>query len=224
MDHAEAVQTKATERYLLNELDPEARDQFEGHLFECQECALDVRAAAMFVEQSKVVVAEEPVVVSARAQASERARPAWMAWFRPAFAIPVLAILLLIVAYQNFVTYPHLMQAANSPRVGPWGSVNVATRGAAATVIQAHPGDGFGLLVSIPPDNSYSFYNLGLYSPAGKLQWSLKIPASSPDETRSIYVPGAGLASGTYKLAVIGISATGQNSDLGSYPIELQIQ
>ena len=31
MDHNEAVRQKATERYLLDELDPELRDQFEEH-------------------------------------------------------------------------------------------------------------------------------------------------------------------------------------------------
>src|ERR1700751_56088 len=63
MDHKEAVRQNATERYLLDELDPELRDQFEEHLFDCQDCALDVRAGAMFVEQSKVILAE-PVAVS----------------------------------------------------------------------------------------------------------------------------------------------------------------
>ena len=49
MDHGDAVRLKATERYLLNELDPEQLDQFEEHLFDCPDCALDVRAAAMLV-------------------------------------------------------------------------------------------------------------------------------------------------------------------------------
>ena len=35
MDHDEAVRQKATERYLLDELDAEIRDQFEEHLFDC---------------------------------------------------------------------------------------------------------------------------------------------------------------------------------------------
>lgn len=223
MDHAEAVQTKATERYLLNELDPDLRDQFEEHMFDCQECALDLRAAAMFVDQSKMALREQPVVLAPKSQTLVE-KKSWFAWFRPAFVVPVLAILLVVIAYQNFVTYPHLMQAANEPRVGPWASVNVATRGAASTVIKAQAGQGFGLLVSIPPDNSYSSYNLSLYTPQGKLQWSLKIPAASPDETRSVFVPGTGLENGTYKLAVSGINATSQTSDLGSYPIELQIQ
>ena len=54
MDHSDAVRLKATERYLLNELDPEQLDQFEEHLFDCTDCALDVRAAAMLVEQVSV--------------------------------------------------------------------------------------------------------------------------------------------------------------------------
>ena len=33
MDHDEAVRHKATEKYLLGELDPELKDQFEEHLF-----------------------------------------------------------------------------------------------------------------------------------------------------------------------------------------------
>jgi hypothetical protein len=224
MEHHQAVLQKATERYLLDELEPEVRDQFEEHLFDCQECALDVRAAAMFVEQSKIVLAE-PVASPGGAQAAEvRTGQGWFAWLRPALALPVLALLLVVVAYQNFVTYPHLMAAASQPQIGPWASVNASTRGAAPVVIKAHPDEGFGLLVSIPPDTSYSSYSLDLYSPSGKLQWSLKIPASSPDDTRSIFVPGAGLEQGTYNLRVTGVSSSGQSSNLGSHPIELQLQ
>ena len=50
------------------------------------------------------------------------------------------------------------------------------------------------------------------------------IPASSPDDTRSIVIPGAGLEQGTYKLGVNGVSASGQQSNLGSYPIDVKIQ
>src|SRR5258708_31824012 len=131
MDHDEAVRQKATERYLLDELDPGLKDQFEEHLFDCQDCALDVRAAAMFVEQVKVVLGEPTVTSSMQTPVTVPAKAGWLAWFRPAFAVPVLAVLLAVVGYQNFVTYPRLMQAANQPQVGPWASVNVSTRGAA---------------------------------------------------------------------------------------------
>lgn len=224
MDHNEAVQQKATERYLLNELDPEVRDQFEEHLFECQECAVDLRAAAMFVEQSKIVLAEEPSVAPARVPVPHQEKAGWLAWLRPAFAVPVLALLLAVIGYQNFVTYPHLMEASNRPQMGPWASINVGTRGATTTMVKAHRGEDFDLLVSIPPDALYASYSLDLYTPAGKLQWSLQIPATSPDDTRSIHVPGNRLESGTYKVEVTGVSATGQSSSLGTYPVELQVQ
>jgi len=226
MDHTQAIQHKATEKYLLNELDPELRDQFEEHLFDCQDCAMDLRAAAMFVEQSKVILAEQsqPLVAAQPAAIGKSISQGWVSWFRPAFAVPVFALLLAILIYQNFVSYPRMMQAINQPQAIPWASVNVSTRGTSTTTVKAHSGQGFDLLVSIPQDPSYSSYSLGLYSPAGKLQWSLTIPANSQDDTRSIHVPGAGLEQGTYKLAVTGINSSGQSSSLGSYPVELQIQ
>lgn len=222
MDHDAALQQQLTERYLLDELDPDLRDQFEEHLFDCQDCALDVRAAAAFVEQSKVVLSEPPsggtpVPVPAP-------KPGWFAWLRPALAVPVMAVLLAVMAYQNLVQVPHLEQAANRPLALPYASLNVSTRGTVKTQVTPAPGDGFNLFLSIPPDPAYSTYTLQLYNPAGKLQWSLQIPAASPDDTRSIYIPGAGLEQGTYKLAVSGNPSSGQSSNLGTYPVDVQMQ
>ena len=49
MSHDEAVQTLAAEKYLLEELDPSLRDEFEEHVFDCNECSLDLRAGATFL-------------------------------------------------------------------------------------------------------------------------------------------------------------------------------
>ncbi len=222
MNHDEALQQKATERYLLDELDPEIKDQFEEHLFDCQDCALDVRAGATFVEQSKIALTQTRITPPARVPVP--AKTNWLPWFRPALAVPVLAVLLAVVGYQNLVTYPHLTAALSQPQVGPYASINVSTRGSVKTPVTVTPGQGFNLLVTIPPDMSYSAYILELHNPAGELKWWRKIPASSPDDTRSIFIPGAALEQGTYVLAVNAVAATGQISSLGSYPVELQIQ
>lgn len=222
MDHHEAVRQKATERYLLDDLDAEERDQFEEHLFDCQDCALDVRAGAMFVDQTKVVLAEAHVM--SRVPDAVPSKPAWLAWFRPAFAIPVLALMLAVIGYQNFVVYPHLMQAANEPQVGPWASVNVSTRGSAKTEIKVHPGEGFGLLVNLPPDNGFASYSADLYNPAGKLEWSGPISAASAGENRQIYVLGRDRRAGTYALVVRGITASGESQEISRHPIAVQIQ
>ena len=223
MDHDQAVRQKATERYLLNELDPGLRDEFEEHLFDCQDCALDVRAAAMFIEQSKVVLAEPPVPAQVRVPFPVPAKVGWMGWLRPAFAVPVLA-LLTVVGYQNLVTLPRMTQAINKPQVLPWTSINVSTRGASTPIITAKPGEGFLLFVNTPPDHTYSSYTADLYDPAGRLEWSLTISAASADDTWPIRVPGTKREKGVYTLAVRGTSATGQSSEIGRYPFELQIQ
>jgi len=55
MDHDEALQLQAAEKYVLGELPPSQRDEFEEHFFECQECALDVKAVAEFVDNARAV-------------------------------------------------------------------------------------------------------------------------------------------------------------------------
>jgi anti-sigma factor RsiW len=44
MDHRQAVETLALERYLLGEMADLERDAFEEHFFSCAECAEDARA------------------------------------------------------------------------------------------------------------------------------------------------------------------------------------
>jgi len=224
MDHEEAVRQKATEKYLLDELDPELRDQFEEHLFDCQDCALDVRAAAMFVEQSKGILAEPALQTPVKEPVRAAPNPGWFAWFRPALAVPLLALLLALIGYQNFVTYPKLMRAANEPQVGPWASVNVSTRGAETTILKAHPGEGFGLLVNFPPQEGFASYFVDLYNPAGNLEWSGPISAAPAGEDRQIYIPGRNRVPGTYTLVVHGINAAGESKELSRHPIDLQIQ
>jgi len=231
MDHDMVVRQKMTERYLLDELDPAARDEFEEHYFDCKECALDVRAGALFVEQSKVVLAEEPQPVAAGlpATASVPAIPRWPTWFRPAVVVPVMVLLLAVIGYQNLIIYPQLEQAFNSPQVLPWASVNVGTYGSEGPVITTRRGEGFLLFVRIPPDGSYSHYTTDLYNSAGKLEWSLTIPVASGKETSAqdqwpVQVPGANGEAGSYTLAVHGVTAAGESKEVGRASFELQIQ
>jgi Putative zinc-finger len=216
MDHNQAVREKATERYLLNELDPDVRDQFEEHLFDCQDCALDLRTAAMFVEQSKVVLSEKPEAVPARVPV--QAPSGWFAWMRPAFAAPLLALLLVVIGYQG-VTNARLRHAAGSPQLLVSAVINVGTRSATVTQVSAHPGEAFQLSINVPPDH-YSSYKLDLYSSQGELEWSRTVSAAGGDPL-SLMVPGyvSGSDHVPGALAVHGITGA-ESVDLGRYRIE----
>ena len=224
MNHNVVVRNKMTERYLLDELDPKQRDEFEEHLFDCQDCAEDVRAGALFVEQSKIVLAQTPAVGLAPARVPAPPQRGWLAWLRPAFALPALAVLLVVVGYQNLVTYPKLLQALNQPQVLPMASVNLGTWGAGGPVITTTQGKGFLLFVRIPPDGVYDHYTADLINPAGKLEWSIIIPAVAGHDQWPVQIPGANREAGSYALAVRGIAATGESKDIGRASFDLQIQ
>jgi hypothetical protein len=226
MDHEAVVRQQMTERYLLNELDTQARDEFEEHFFDCQDCALDVHAGALFIEQSKLALAEQPEKASAGSMAlvPSPVKSGWRQWFRPALAAPVMALLLVMVGYQNLVTLPQMQQAMHSPQVLPWAQVNVGTYGSDGPVITARPGQGFLLFVRIPLEVIYSRYTAELYNPAGKVEWSVTIPASSTQDQWPVQVPGADREAGSYSLRVRGVTTTGDSKEVGRASFELQIQ
>ena len=224
MDHDVVVRQKLTEQYLLNELNPQTRDEFEEHYFDCPKCALDVQAGALFVEQSKIALAEERAPAGLRVAPIPAAKPGWLAWLRPAFAMPVMALLLAVIGYQSLVTIPQVRQAQGRPQViQSWASVNVGTYGEGEPITIA-PGQGFLLFVRIPPDAVYASYTADLYNPAGKLEWSLTFPAVAGQDRWPVQIPGANRESGTYQLAVRGVTAAREVKKIGEASFELKIQ
>lgn len=228
MDHNSVVNQKMAERYLLDELEPELRDKFEEHYFECAECAADVHAGALFVEESKVILAESAesrdqhhVVRTIDVRPVHPASPAYaglLAWLRPPLAMPVLAVLLLAIGYQ-FWSYRTLKRAAGTPQVLASAVVNVNVRGTEPIIVSAPVGKAFGLTLNLPPDRNFSSYKLHLYSTQGRLEWSQTTAATGTDSLW-VYVPRSNDIPGT--LSVYGVTPQGVSEDLGRYPIKLQ--
>lgn len=224
MDHDVAIRQKMTERYLLDELNAAAREEFEEHFFGCTACAFDVRAGATFVEQSKAALAKPPMEDSVRQPLPAPSKPGWLSWLRPAFVVPAMALLLAVMGYQNLVTYPRLMKELNNPSVLPFASVNIGTYGSEKPVIKAREREDFLVFARIPPEGEYSSYTADLYNPGGKLEWSVMIPAASAQDQWPIHVPGANRVAGSYSLAVRGVDARGESKELGRASFELQVE
>ncbi|MGA2019633.1 MAG: zf-HC2 domain-containing protein [Candidatus Sulfotelmatobacter sp.] len=223
MDHSEASRLMASEKYLLDELSPTEMEAFEEHLFGCHECALDVRAGSVFLEHGKVELAN-PTPEGGRVTAEVRPSRGF-SWWRPAFAIPALAILLIVVGYQNLVTFPAMKGALaenKAPRILPAASlVSSAVRGTTPSVIEVRRGEQFLLPVDIQPQSAFQSYVVELQNSAGGVQWSLPVSSESAKNTLTIQAPGMNTA-GHYDVVVLGRNAQGQNSEVGRYPFDLQ--
>src|SRR5277367_1835253 len=103
MDHTEATQAKAPERYVLGDLSVSEVEDFERHFFDCPQCSEELRTLTIFRDNARAVLAEP---VPSPAAASLPAVPVppgtkagwWrdlkgLLWLRPAVAAPAFAAL-----------------------------------------------------------------------------------------------------------------------------------
>jgi hypothetical protein len=216
MEHEQAVQEMAVERYLLDELTPELREEFEAHLFDCAECSLDLRAEAAFIQEAKLQL---PTMVSTAGAAKPAREPRdWFAWLRPAFAVPVFAAMLAVIGFQNLSTIPSLRHAATEPRITPWVSFHTGTRGDAHLSLPADPKQGAVLLIQVPTENDYASYSFELYNQQGKRVFTQNAPAAGQavgaGGAFSLTIPGAGLEQEPYTLVVSGVSTQGGRTEV----------
>lgn len=215
MEHNEAVKLMITEKYLLDELSPEERDQFEEHFFGCAECADDVRTGALFIEKSKRVLSERPALVPARSPVARGEKRGWLAWLRPVFTVPVMALLLGIIGFQN-------LGHRREPKVLASAVINVGSRG--EKIVTIRQGERFALLVNFPPQSQYSSYIAELQDPGGKALWSVGITPEPGRASYPIETPTAHLAPGNYTLLLNGIMTNGAVLEVGQSTFKLQIQ
>jgi len=197
MDHNEALESAACEKYLLGELPEAQRDAYEEHYFSCALCADQLRSAAQFLGASRELFAAFP----AARRATETKRDSRWAWFRPALALPVFALLLLVVGYQNLVTIPRYKQAATSRVLAMHSLILADTRGDEGLHFQVPAGEPFGLYVDIPTDTAHSGYTLRLEDPSGRSSLLRSVTAEEAKKTQVVVVNPVKQA-GKYTLVV----------------------
>lgn len=228
MDHSEAVRLKAAERYLLGELTGDDREQYEEHVFSCSECALDVQAGAAFIDSAREVLVAEKVLSPATAPAREGG---WFAaWLRPAFAVPAVAVLLLVVGYQNVVVIPSLKtaeSAAIEPRtLHSFSLITANSRGGETLKISVEPNQPFGLFVDIPPQGNYASYHCEIENESGTAELSFKVSSQEAKETVQLLVPASRLAPGRHLLIVRGSGSheglSTDKSEVARFPFTLE--
>jgi len=228
MDHQDAMRLAVVEKYLLNELTPQLRDDFEEHYFDCLECAADLRATAAFLDATKT---ELKAASLSRPMPATDVKRRFRSLWRPAFVVPAFAASLLVIAYQNIVVYPRFTSEVAQSRVPELlpsiSLVGGNSRGGEIPSITVHKAQPFLLFLDIPAQDRFSTYTCSLYSPTGSQVWHILVTAQQSKDTISIRVPAIHRVDGNYSVLVQGNldhAQPGSSVDLARYSFALKSQ
>jgi Putative zinc-finger len=201
MDHAEALQTQAVEKYLLGELSAAQADEFAEHFFDCEECANDVRMTSVFVDTTKKVLATD------RAQTPRSTPKRWSSQWQPArYAIAASVALFAFMLYQNTVTIPRLRSSSAPQALAFFSLADLGARSAVQPVIHPVPDKPFILFLDIPPHPNTAVYRCQILSPSGSQVLSIDVSEAAASKTVPLYIPASALAHGDYLFTIAGRS------------------
>jgi hypothetical protein len=241
MEHTQAIQLKAAERYVLGELPRDLREQYEEHFFSCETCAEEVNLAAAFVENSRAAMGSEPVLPPVRLPVAAKQRPATSGWFgaflRPSFAVPVFAALLMLVAYQTFLVIPRLkavgtqsvaaLASAAPQALASFSLITADSRGGEPLMVTVAPEKPFSLYFDVPADGHFFSYICELQNAGGATEFSLNISAEQAKNAVQLLIPSSSLGTGKHVLVVRGLGTQQSAGDIGTevarYPFTLAV-
>ena len=224
MDHNQAVRLQAAEKYVLGNLPKEQHAEYEEHYFDCSACAEEIQATVAFMESTRQAAREEAMepVGAARLAPAAPATGGWFAWWRPAFAVPVLAALLLFIGYQNGVTIPRLKDSTSS-QMGQIISSSFQLRGSvrggnesgdAADKVRVRLGESFALNFDFTPTGTFREYDWQLQNQAGRAVKSGHISGEKKYQAVSLNMAGGVESAGKYSLIFFGSAdGTGQTGN-----------
>jgi anti-sigma factor RsiW len=135
--HQEAVDTLATERFLLDDMSDEDRQAFEEHFFSCDACADDLRIAGAMVQGAKAGFAGSSTSGRVVPMTVKRPIAGNSAWYRSA-ALPwaAAATLAFVAAYQSLWVVPSLRRDTSPVALVPV-TLHPESRGREALVLLA---------------------------------------------------------------------------------------
>lgn len=223
MDHTEAVQTQAIEKYLLGEFSVAEQDEFAEHYFGCAECASDLRLTSSFLDTTRDVLAQDRQIVPSKQALRNNAKWWNLEWLPAPYALAASLVFLAILLYQNTVMIPHLRNSAAPQALASISLANLGSRGAAETAIHPPQGKPYILLLDIPNREQSSDYRCDILNQRGDKVVSVDVAEALADRTVPVLVPAAALAPGSYTLVVSG-RAKGESAsynELERYPFQV---
>jgi hypothetical protein len=222
MDHLDAENMKAVERYMLGDLTVSEVEEFERHFFDCPQCSEELRAVTIFQENARAVFAEQDLAPVPASVPVPKSAAGWWGGFSPLFgsrqwAMALGALLIGIFAgYRVFA--PH--ESAQSVSAYP---LYAQARGEETMVSPAATSKFYTLYLDKTWDGDYSSYQAVLLDAAGKQQSTVPVNVGAPGEAIHMLIPSHQFAAGKYVLVMRGLD-NGKDTELARFPFTLQFK
>lgn len=189
MRHEQSVESRAAERYVLDEMSELERHLFEAHYFSCAECAEEVRLGLALQE------------AAAAGPATPRAKPNPL--FRPLRLVSYAAVAAMVAAfgYQTLFVVPGLREMARPQALAPV-VLRPVSRGAdtEVTVPRGVPFLSMSLDVNLDPLPAELLYDLA--TDGGTIVASGRVAAPAPGTPLLLLLPSTTLADGRHTLSL----------------------
>ena len=219
MNHQQALEQHATERYLLREMAPEERHAFEEHYLECAECLEAVTFGTEFLEAGRQVALEmkqrehnNVSVPSLR----ERLMPLLSGWLRPAPALAFAVVLCSVITYQGLQIH-QLKNEQNAKVARPEFRstlTGIAHGAGEAKLIEVPRNAVLSVSVEYRRSGDYVSYRAQVVNEAGSIRQAVDLPDLPGDMAYVALLPG-NLGEGEYTLIILGRTADGSEKEVG---------
>jgi hypothetical protein len=223
MDHLDAENMKAVERYMLGDLAVSEVEEFERHFFDCPQCSEELRALTIFQENARAVFAEpDPAPIPASVPVPKSAA-GWWGGFSPLFgarqwAMALGALLIGIFAgYGVFAPHESVQAISGYP-------LYAQARGEETVVSPAATSKFYTLYLDKTWDGEYQSYRAVLLSASGTKESTVPVSVGAPGEAIQMLVPSHQLAAGKYVLVMQGTDASGKDTELARFPFTLRFK
>jgi hypothetical protein len=225
MDHTEAVDTQAVEKYVLREMTENEALAFEEHFFTCKECADDVAAESIFVDTARDVFAVAESKESKpepRPSFGEQLRALLSVFSRPAVLACATAAFAVVTIYQGMFVIPSLRSAAQPQQLFAY-HLKETVRGSNQSIVI--PAGASGVTLSFEPrwEQRPAKYSCVLETENGTRLASFDVAPPAPGEPILILVPASSLRSGSVVLQIYGQPPSSRDqAPLGRYVFDVQ--
>ncbi len=223
MDHIDAENIKAAERYMLGELSVSEVEEYERHFFDCPQCSEELRALTVFQENARAVFAGQDLIKAPASVHAPQSAAGWWRGFSPLFfglRAGALALAALMVGiFGGYYAFSE-RQSASSVSEFP---LYAQARSEETVISPLASSKDYVVNMDRTWDGDYKSYRAVVKDSSGAEKLDLTIPPGAPGDSIHLQIGTHELSNGRYVLVMSGRN-DGPETELARFPFTLQVK